>query len=95
LYELGGTPFSAKEVAPPARMDWPAMSLLKKSLMRRMKKDREGREPSARSQRSEEKGNNRSREDKYFLNQERGSIDVVTLNDDGVAFKEFVGFVAW
>ena len=74
--KLGGTPFSAREVAPPARIDWPATSDSKKIFIRRMKKDLEGREPSARSQRSEENGNRRSRETRYLLKNPTGLIEM-------------------
>ena len=70
----GGTPFSASDVAPPAHIDWPPMSFLKKKFMRLMKKEREGREPSARSQRSGRSGNRRSRDFKYVLKKDSGSI---------------------
>jgi len=51
-----GVPFSAKKVAPPARIDCPAISLLKKSRSRLMKKDRVGTVPSTLNQRAEWKG---------------------------------------
>ena len=41
----GGTPFSAREVAPPALSDWPAVSESKKWCKRRMKKDQVGMDP--------------------------------------------------
>ena len=57
----GGTPFSAREVAPPALSDWPAVSESKNRRNRRMKKERVGTEPLLVSHRGELKGNKVSR----------------------------------
>jgi len=70
----GGTPFSAKNVAPPACMDWPPMSLSKKNLIRQMKNDRVGIEPFALNQRAEWRGMRESREVRYALKCTTGSI---------------------
>ena len=61
-----GTPFSAKKVAPPARMDCPPISLSKKNLILRIKKDRVGMVPFALNQRAEWKGMRESRDARYF-----------------------------
>jgi hypothetical protein len=70
----GGTPFSTKNVAPPARMDCPPMSLSNKSLRRCMKKDQVGTEPFALNQRAEWKCMSESREARYALKCRTGSI---------------------
>jgi hypothetical protein len=57
----GGTPFSAREVAPPALSDWPAVSESKKRRRRLMKKDHMGMDPLLVSHKGELKGNLRSR----------------------------------
>jgi len=58
----GGTPFSAKEVAPPARIDWPATSLSKKCLNRVMKKLLVGTRPLEVIHSGDDKGNRVSRD---------------------------------
>jgi hypothetical protein len=70
----GGTPFSARKVAPPARMDWPPIPLSKKILRRRMKKDLVGMEPFALNQRAEWNGMRESQEDRYALKWRTGSM---------------------
>ena len=57
----GGTPFSAREVAPPALSDCPAVSESKKRRKRVIKKDRVGTAPELVNQRGELKGNLLSR----------------------------------
>ena len=59
----GGTPCSAREVAPPARMDWPAMSLSKKVRSRLMKKSLVGTVPFEVNHKGDDKGKNESREE--------------------------------
>ena len=53
----GGTPFSVRDVAPPALSDWPAVSELKKHHNHLMKKDLAGTTPLLVSQSGELKGN--------------------------------------
>ncbi len=60
----GGVPFSAKKVVPPARIDWPLISLLKKKRRCLMKKDQVGIVPSALNQRAEWKGIRESQDDR-------------------------------
>jgi len=55
-------------VAPPALIDWPATSLLKKSLKRDRKKERVGMEPASVSHRGEATGCNESLEVRYAEN---------------------------
>ena len=50
----GGTPFSARDVAPPALSDCPAVSELKKCLKHLIKNDRVGMTPVLVSQRGRE-----------------------------------------
>ena len=70
----GGTPFSASDVAPPALMDWPAMSRSKKRRRREMKNWRVGMAPLEVSQRGEARGKRESREARYLVKNARGSI---------------------
>ena len=53
----GGAPFSAREVAPPALSDWPAVSESKNCCNRHMKKEHIGMEPLLVSHKGELKGN--------------------------------------
>ena len=53
----GGTPFSARDVAPPAHRDCPAVSELKKCCKHLMKKERVGMAPLLVNQRGELRGN--------------------------------------
>ena len=57
----GGTPFSASDVAPPARRDCPAVSESKNRCKRLIKKERVGMTPLLVSQRGELRGNFSSR----------------------------------
>ena len=61
----GGTPFSAREVAPPALSDWPAVSESKNRRNRRMKKERVGMVPLLVSHSGELNGNLASRARRY------------------------------
>lgn len=63
----GVTPFSAKDVAPPALIDCPPMSFSKKRRRRRMKKDLVGTFPFSFSHSGEDQGNRRSRDCKYVV----------------------------
>ncbi len=62
----GGTPFSAREVAPPARIDWPATELSKKKRRRLMKNDRVGTWPLDVNHKGDDAGKWESRVFKYF-----------------------------
>ena len=63
----GGTPFSASDVAPPARKDCPAVSELKKCRKHLMKKERVGTAPLLINQRGELRGKFSSRTRRYAV----------------------------
>ena len=68
----GGTPCSAKEVAPPARMDCPATDESKNRRRRRVKKERVGTWPLAVSHNGDANGKRRSRDPRYARKWARG-----------------------
>jgi hypothetical protein len=63
----GGTPFSVRDVAPPALSDWPAVSELKNRCKRLMKNDRVGTTPLLVNHSGEQKGNLLSRTWRYDM----------------------------
>jgi hypothetical protein len=69
----GATPFSARDIAPPARIDWPPTSFLKKRCSRLIKNDLVGTVPSLFSHRRDDSRRNPSREAKYLVNRDTGS----------------------
>ena len=73
----GGTPAAAKDVAPPARMEWPPIERGKKTCNLDKNQDWEGTEPSEQSHNWGNRGNSLSRDLRYLQKTANGSGAVV------------------
>ena len=73
----GGTPAAARDVAPPARMEWPPIERGKNTCNLDKNQDQEGTEPSERSHKWGNRGNGESRDLRSLRKTANGSGAVV------------------